>query len=152
MMGLRAAGAVLLVVCGWLAGDAVQAGCRAHVQALRWAVWLVQRLRQEIAYRQADLGSLYRQLCREDPDLPPQGSLAELPLPQALTRREQDTLAECLSGLGRTTAEQECERLDYYRLRLEEALAEADRQEKARAALTHRLGLAAGAVLALWLI
>lgn len=152
MMGLRAAGAVLLVACGWLAGDAVQTRCRDHVRALSWAVWLVQRLRQEIAYQQADLELLYRQLCREDPGLPPQGSLDRLPLPRALTPPERSALEECLAGLGRATAEQECERLDYYRLRLEKALAEADRQEKARAALTHRLGLAAGAVLALWLI
>ena len=151
-MGLRMAGALLLVICGWLAGDAVQTGCRAHVQALRWAIWLVQRLRQEIAYRQADRELLYRLLCQEDPALSGQGGLSQLPLPSSLTGEEQTLLQECLSGIGHAAAQQECERLDYYQLRFEKILVEAEQKEQARAALTHRLGVAAGAVLALRIV
>ena len=133
VMGLRMAGALLLVICGWLAGDAVQTGCRAHVQALRWAIWLVQRLRQEIAYRQADRELLYRLLCQEDPALSGQGGLSQLPLPSSLTGEEQTLLRECLSGIGHAAAQQECERLDYYQLRFEKILVEAEQKEQARA-------------------
>ncbi len=45
-----------------------------------------------------------------------------------------------------------CEQLDYYQLRFEKILVEAEQKEQAHAALTHRLGAAAGAVLALWIV
>lgn len=62
---LRGLGLLLLPLCGWLAGDAVQAQTTLHLAALQGTIALLQRIRQEIQYRRADLQSLYRQLCRE---------------------------------------------------------------------------------------
>ena len=62
---LRGLGLLLLPLCGWLAGDAVQAQTSLHLTVLQGTIALVQRIRQEIQYRRADLQSLYRQLCRE---------------------------------------------------------------------------------------
>ena len=62
---LRGLGLLLLPLCGWLAGDAVQAQTSLHLTALQHTIELLQRIRQEIQYRRADLQSLYRQLCRE---------------------------------------------------------------------------------------
>ena len=45
---------------------------------------------------------------------------------------------------------QECERLDYYIARFQEFLQQAQQQAHARAGLPHRLGLAAGMVLAIF--
>ena len=56
--------------------------------------------------------------------------------PKALSEAEQACFAECMSGLGRTSAEQECERLDYYIARFQEFLQQAQQQAHARA---HRL-------------
>ena len=69
---LRGFGLFLLPLCGWLAGDAVQARTTLHLTALQHTIELLQRIRQEIQYRRADLQSLYRQLCRE-------GLLAQTP-------------------------------------------------------------------------
>ena len=62
---LHGLGLLLLPLCGWLAGDAVQAQTTLHLAALQGTITLLQRIRQEIQYRRADLQSLYRQLCRE---------------------------------------------------------------------------------------
>lgn len=62
---LRGFSLLLLPLCGWLAGDAVQAKTTLHLAALQRTIELLQRIRQEIQYRRADLQSLYRQLCRE---------------------------------------------------------------------------------------
>ena len=80
---LRGFGLILLPLCGWLAGDAVQARTTLHLTALQHTIELLQRIRQEIQYRRADLQSLYRQLCREGL-LPqnPGGTLQQLPAPE----------------------------------------------------------------------
>ena len=146
MMELRAAGALLLPVCGWLAGNAVQGRTEAHLTALQQTITLLQRIRQEIAYR------LYRQLCREG--LLPAGTeitLQQLPAPAALTSGEQTLFSECISGLGRTQAEQECSRLAYYIARFQDALQESRQAAQKQRGLPGRLGAAAGAVLALML-
>lgn len=62
---LHGLGLLLLPLCGWLAGDAVQAQTSLHLAALQGTIALLQRIRQEIQYRRADLQSLCRQLCRE---------------------------------------------------------------------------------------
>ena len=62
---LRGLGLLLLPLCGWLAGDAVQAQTTLHLTALQHTIELLQRIRQEIQYRRADLQSLCRQLCSE---------------------------------------------------------------------------------------
>ena len=95
---LRGLGLLLLPLCGWLAGDAVQAQTSLHLAALQGTIALLQRIRQEIQYRRADLQSLYRQLCREGL-LPqnPGGTLQQLPAPWQLSAEEpalQSALAE----------------------------------------------------------
>ena len=152
MMELRAAGALLLPVCGWLAGNAVQGRTEAHLTALQQTITLLQRIRQEIAYRRIDLQQLYRQLCREG--LLPAGTeitLQQLPAPAALTSGEQTLFSECISGLGRTQAEQECSRLAYYIARFQDALQESRQAAQKQRGLPGRLGAATGAVLALML-
>lgn len=113
---LRVFGALLLPLCGWLTGDAFQQRTRERLCALEWSIRLLQRIRQEIAFRRADLTLLDAQLQREGlletPAKP--RALQALAPPKALSEAEQACFAECMSGLGRTSAEQECERLDYY--------------------------------------
>ena len=111
---------------------------------------LLQRIRQEIQYRRADLQSLYRQLCREGL-LPqaPGGTLQQLPAPERLSAAEHACFTECFRGLGRAEAAQECERLGYYTARFEDYLQQARRTAQRQAGLPHRLGLAGGMMLAL---
>ena len=147
---LRGFGLILLPLCGWLAGDAVQARTTLHLTALQHTIELLQRIRQEIQYRRADLQSLYRQLCREG--LLAQthgGTLQQLPAPERLSAAERACFTECFDGLGRAEAAQECERLGYYTARFEDYLQQARRTAQRQAGLPHRLGLAGGMMLAL---
>lgn len=147
---LRGFGLLLLPLCGWLAGDAVQARTTLHLTALQHTIELLQRIRQEIQYRRADLQSLYRQLCREGlvPQIPG-GTLQQLPAPEQLSAAERACFAECFGNLGRAETAQECERLDYYTARFEDYLQQARRTVQRQAGLPHRLGLAGGMMLAL---
>ena len=147
---LRGFGLFLLPLCGWLAGDAVQAKTTLHLAALQRTIELLQRIRQEIQYRRADLQSLYRQLCREGL-LPqnPGGTLQQLPAPERLSAAEHACFTECFRSLGRAETAQECERLDYYTARFEDYLQQARRTAQRQAGLPHRLGLAGGMMLAL---
>ena len=147
---LHGLGLLLLPLCGWLAGDAVQAQTTLHLAALQGTITLLQRIRQEIQYRRADLQSLYRQLCREGL-LPqnPGGTLQQLPAPWQLSAEERACFAECFSGIGRAETAQECERLGYYTARFEDYLQQARRTAQRQAGLPHRLGLAGGMMLAL---
>ncbi len=147
---LRGLGLLLLPLCGWLAGDAVQAKTALHLVALQRTIAILQRIRQEIQYRRADLQSLYRQLCREGL-LPqaPGGILQQLTAPWQLSAAERACFTECFGGLGRAEAAQECERLDYYTARFEDYLQQARRTAQRQAGLPHRLGLAGGMMLAL---
>ena len=147
---LRGFGLILLPLCGWLVGDAVQAKTALHLAALQHTIELLQRIRQEIQYRRADLQSLCRQLCREGL-LPqaPGGTLQQLPAPEQLSASERACFTECFRGLGRAEAAQECERLGYYTARFEDYLQQARRTAQRQAGLPHRLGLAGGMMLAL---
>ena len=147
---LRGFGLVLLPLCGWLAGDAVQARTALHLTALQHTIELLQRIRQEIQYRRADLQSLYRQLCREGlvPQIPG-GTLQQLPAPEQLSAAERACFVECFGNLGRAETAQECERLGYYTARFEDYLQQARRAAQRQAGLPHRLGLAGGMMLAL---
>ena len=147
---LRGFGLILLPLCGWLAGDAVQARTAQHLTALQHTIELLQRIRQEIQYRRADLQSLYRQLYREGlvPQIPG-GTLQQLPAPEQLSAAERACFVECFGNLGRTETAQECERLGYYTARFEDYLQQARRTEQRQAGLPHRLGLAGGMMLAL---
>ena len=150
---LHGLGLLLLPLCGWLAGDAVQARTTLHLTALQHTIELLQRIRQEIQYRRADLQSLYRQLCREG--LLAQthdGTLQQLPAPEWLSAAERACFTECFDGLGRAEAAQECERLGYYTARFEDYLQQARRTAQQQAGLPHRLGLAGGMMLALFFL
>ena len=147
---LHGLGLLLLPLCGWLAGDAVQAQTSLHLAALQGTIALLQRIRQEIQYRRADLQSLYRQLCREGVLAQTHdGTLQQLPAPGQLSATERACFTECFGGLGRAETAQECERLDYYTARFEDYLQQARRAAQRQAGLPHRLGLAGGMMLAL---
>ena len=110
-MMLHILGALLLPLCGWLAGDAIQARTVQHLAALQKCLALLERIRQEVAFRRADLQQLYAELCREGILESGARCLQEAPPPEGLTREEQQCFRTCMSGLGRTEARQECEQL-----------------------------------------
>ena len=144
-------GVLLLPVCGWAAGDAFQQKTEMHLHALQQTIRLLQRIRQEIEFRRADLGLLCVQLQREGvlERLRKGQTFQTLSAPGLLLPEEQKCFEECMSGLGRTEAAQECERLDYYIARFQAFQQQAQQTAQAQAGLPHRLGLAAGVVLAL---
>ena len=125
---LRVVCALFWLGCGWCAGDAACQNTRRHLAALEKTLLLLQRVRQEISYRHTDLALLFRRL--------EQGGLAEgesfqaLCPPPGLTRPERDCFIECFSSLGRTEAEQECQRLAFYQERCTMVLQQG--QEQAR--------------------
>ncbi len=145
-------GALVLVLCGWCAGETHRRQAGLHSGDLRRAQALLRRIRQEIAYRQAELGRLYRQLWAEGlcwPPNTPDGTLQRMAPPGTFRRDETECFAECMSGLGHTEARQECERLDYYIQRFGDFRQAAEQKEREADALDRKLGLAAGAMLAL---
>lgn len=151
----RLIGAALLPLGGWLAGDIFLQKAREHIRALEWTVELLQRIRQEIEFRRADLCQIDRKLHQEGffSGRPEHQCLQELSAPEALSLEEKQCFRACLSGIGRQTeAAQECERLREYIMRFQEFLQRASRTLQSQAGLPHRLGLAAGAILALALI
>ena len=111
-MMLHILGALLLPLCGWLAGDAIQARTVQHLAALQKCLALLERIRQEVAFRRADLQQLYAELCREGILESGARCLQEAPPPEGLTREEQQCFRTCMSGLGRAEARQECEQLE----------------------------------------
>lgn len=144
-------GAALLPLCGWLTGAALQAGKEQHILQLRHTVELLRRIRQEVAYRRPDMELLCRCLMQEGL-LTPAEKLQVLAPPASFCAEEQLCFEQCFSGLGQCEAAQECERLDYYTARFEAFLQQAQQEAAACAGLSCRLGLAAGAVLALILL
>ena len=82
-------------------------------------------------------------------DLTPAEKLQALAPPASFRAEERICFEQCFSGLGQCEAAQECERLDYYTARFEALLQQAQQEAAACAGLSCRLGLAAGAVLAL---
>ena len=141
-------GAALLPLCGWLTGAALQAGKEQHILQLRHTVELLRRIRQEVAYRRPDMELLCRCLIQEGL-LTPAEKLQALAPPASFRTEERLCFEQCFSGLGQCEAAQECERLDYYTARFEAFLQQAQQEAAACAGLSCRLGLAAGAVLAL---
>ena len=107
-MMLHILGALLLPLCGWLAGDAIQARTVQHLAALQKCLALLERIRQEVAFRRSDLQQLYAELCREGILESGARCLQEAPPPEGLTREEQQCFRTCMSGLGRAEAQQEC--------------------------------------------
>ena len=151
-MMLHILGALLLPLCGWLAGDAIQARTVQHLAALQKCLALLERIRQEVAFRRSDLQQLYAELCREGILESGARCLQEAPPPEGLTREEQQCFRTCMSGLGRAEAQQECEQLDYYRARLQALQQTAEHAARRQAGLPRKLGLAAGMAMALLLI
>lgn len=151
MSALHLCGMLLLPLCGWLAGDAVQARTNAHLTALQHVIALLQRIRQEILYRRVDLQDLYSQLCREGllQNTPDTLTLQQLHAPDALSGPERACFQECFGGLGRAGSAQECERLAYYQARFAGYLEQAQQRAQTQTGLPHRLGLAGGLMLAL---
>lgn len=97
---LRGFSLFLLPLCGWLAGDAVQAKTAQHLAALQRTIALLQRIRQEIQYRRADLQSLYRQLCREGVLAQTHdGTLQQLPAPGSFRRQNAPASQNVLAVL-----------------------------------------------------
>lgn len=97
-MMLHILGALLLPLCGWLAGDAIQARAVQHLAALQKCLALLERIRQEVAFRRADLQQLYAELCREGILESGARCLQEAPPPEGLTREEQQCFRTCMSG------------------------------------------------------
>ena len=147
-MMLHILGALLLPLCGWLAGDAIQARTVQHLAALQRCLALLERIRQEVAFRRADLQQLYAELCREGILESGARCLQEAPPPEGLTREEQQCFRTCMSGLGRAEAQQECEQLDYYRARLQALQQTAEHAARRQAGLPRKLGLAVGIIVA----
>ena len=138
------AAAALLLLCGWLTGSAFQVRTEQHILQLQRTVELLQRIRQEIAYRRLDLEQL------QESDAAPK--LQEIPAPERFDDAERLCFEQCFAGLGQSEAAQECERLDYYSARFEAFLHQAQQKAASRQGLPCRLGLAAGAVAALILL
>mgnify|MGYP003272141688 FL=1 len=114
---------------------------------------LLQRIRQEIAYRRLDLEQLQRCLVQEkllESDAAPK--LQEIPAPERFDDAERLCFEQCFAGFGQSEAAQECERLDYYSARFEAFLHQAQQKAASMQGLPCRLGLAAGAVAALILL
>jgi hypothetical protein len=163
---LQGSGAALLTFCGWYAGLLHQRGVRTHRAELEQAEQLLLRIRQEIEYRHRALDELYRELTAEGslacfaPQNPqdlqekdaPMASFRALRPPRSFSAEEKACFAECMAGLGRTEARQECDRLTFFLERFGQFRLRAVEAERKAAALDRKLGFAGGAVLALLLL
>ena len=139
---LRVVCALFWLGCGWCAGDAACQNTRRHLAALEKTLLLLQRVRQEISYRHTDLALLFRRL--EQEGLAAGDSFQAHCPPSGLTRPERDCFIECFSGLGRTEAEQECQRLAFYQERFTLFLQQAQEHARPPLELSHQPGFAAG--------
>ena len=106
---LRVFGALLLPLCGWLTGDAFQQRTRERLCALEWSIRLLQRIRQEIAFRWADLTQLDAQpvsqphsssgkACWKRPQSP--GRCRHLPRPKYSLKRNGPALRSACPASG----------------------------------------------------
>ena len=90
------AAAALLLLCGWLTGSAFQVRTEQHILQLQRTVELLQRIRQEIAYRRLDLEQLQRCLVQEkllESDAAPK--LQEIPAPERFDDAERLCFEDC---------------------------------------------------------
>ncbi len=155
----RLIAAALFTACGWCAGDTHCRKAASRRAALEATIQLLERIQQEINYRLSDLGRLYKTLQQE---AMPGSVIAEqltradcfqkMEPPPCFNMEEAACFGECMRGLGRTAAVQECARLDYYIQRFNVFLQRAQQAEQTCAGLDRRLGLAAGAMLGLALL
>ena len=151
-MMLHILGALLFPLCGWLAGDAIQARTVQHLAALQKCLALLERIRQEVAFRRADLQQLYAELCREGILESGARCLQEAPPPEGLTREEQQCFRTCMSGLGRAEAQQECQRLALYITQFEAFRDDLTPRLNVTMELAHKMGFSVGLAAAILLL
>ena len=117
---------------------------------------LLARVQGEICYRATPLGDLLEQLKVEQAfpllELGRCTSLRRLELPAALTLAERQALQGFFDALGQATGEESARQGAYYQKRCAELLEEAQRQAHTAEELYTKLGLCAGALLALLLL
>lgn len=149
---LRGFGALCLVLCGWCVGDSICVRTSEHQRALQRTIELLDRIRREIEFRRADLASLFVRLQREGLVGQAAGSLQELePFPQ-LSRREKAAFQNCMAGLGRAEAQQECQRLVLYITQFEAFRDDLAPRLNVTMELAHKMGLSVGLAAAILLL
>ena len=96
------AAAALLLLCGWLTGSAFQARTEQHILQLQRTVELLQRIRQEIAYRRLDLEQLQRCLVQEKLlESDAAQKLQEIPAPERFDDAERLCFEQCFPALAK---------------------------------------------------
>ncbi len=151
MILLRCFSSFCLIFCGWCAGDSVHQRAKAHLEALRQTLTLLEYLHREISFRRSDLRVLCRKLVQDGLIPADTASLQSLEPFLALTLQEREIFSECFSGLGRLEAEQECRRLELYQAQFQARLQECEGFARTQSMLSHKLGFAAGLAAAILL-
>lgn len=156
MILLKFFGAALVVLAGAAAGWQKAARARRRAEALRQLEQLLARIQGEICYRATPLGDLLQQLKAEQAfpllELGHCRSLRQLALPNILTPAERQALQGFFDTLGQATGDESARQGAYYQKRCAELLEEAQRQARTAEELYTKLGLCAGALLALLLL
>lgn len=151
MSWLRMAGAISLVGCGWCMGDAVCLQIKAHLDALRQTIALLQEIEQEIAFRRADLNILAQKLCREKKLVCAASAIQTALPPPDFSKQEATCFTECFSGLGQAEAGQECTRLAFYQEQFRFFLHQQEEASQSQCQLARKLGTALGLAVAILL-
>lgn len=147
-------GAAMLPLCGWFLGGSLRQKSLLHIEELEKTVLLLQRLKQEILFRRADLKQLYQTLCSEGilEKQPEAGTFQETLPPTSFSSAEKACFRECMQSLGKTQAVQQAELLDFYQSRFESFLQKARTDTEKQASLPCQIGACAGAILALFFL
>mgnify|MGYP002517235415 CR=1 FL=1 len=150
---LRWAGGCLWIGCGWFAGDFAAQRTRRHLNDLSDTLRLLRRIQQEITCRRTDLNQLYQTLLREGmvQEMPDITALRQLPPPASFLHPEAECFRECMAGMGRLGAVQECAQLELCIQQLEEYFRQAQQTARTTLELAHKLGLGAGLAVAILL-
>ena len=156
MILLKFLGAALVGLAGAAAGWQKAARARRRAEALRQLEQLLARVQGEICYRATPLGDLLEQLKADQAfpllELGRGTSRRRLELPAARTWAERQAVQGCCDALGQATGEESARQGAYYQKRCAELLEEAQRQAHTAEELYTKLGLCAGALLALLLL
>ena len=140
---LRVVCALFWLGCGWCAGDAACQNTRRHLAAFgKDAFAFAARPAGDQLSPYGPHPGFSRRL--EQEGLAAGESFRGLCPPPGLTRPERDCFIECFSSLGRTEAEQECQRLAFYQERFTLFLQQAQEHARPQLELSHKLGFAAG--------
>lgn len=156
MILLKFLGAGLVVLAGAAAGWQKAARARRRVEILRQLEQLLARIQGEICYRATPLGDLLTQLQAEGAfpalELERCPSLREFCLPAVLTGAERQALQSFFPTLGQSTGQESARQGTYYQKQCAELLEQAQRQARTAEDLYTKLGLCAGALVALMLL